>query len=76
MSTAESPLNDQEKAVVQALRGLQFGSVEVVVHDGRIVEVNQKRKVRFQEQGAKAARPHPESFQAHRTSGGSKEKNE
>jgi hypothetical protein len=49
MSTTESPLNDQEKTVLQALRGLQFGSVEVVVHDGRIVEVNQKRKVRFQE---------------------------
>jgi hypothetical protein len=49
MSTTEAPLNDQEKTVLQALRGLQFGSVEVVVHDGRIVEVNQKRKVRFQE---------------------------
>ena len=49
MSTTELPLNDQEKTVLQALRGLQFGSVEVVVHDGRIVEVNQKRKVRFQE---------------------------
>jgi len=49
MSTTEAPLNDQEKMVLQALRGLQFGSVEVVVHDGRIVEVNQKRKVRFQE---------------------------
>jgi hypothetical protein len=49
MSTAGAPLNDQEKTVLQALRGLQFGSVEVVVHDGRIVEVNQKRKVRFQE---------------------------
>jgi|GEM_PF-1718988 len=74
MSTTEAPLNDQEKAVLQALRSLQFGSVEVVVHDGRIVEVNQKRKVRFQEQGARPSRPLPETFHPHRTSGGSKEK--
>jgi hypothetical protein len=42
-------LSAQEQAVLKAVRGLEFGSVEVVVHDGRIVEVNQKRKVRFQD---------------------------
>lgn len=48
MSIPES-LTEQEAAVVKAVRGLQFGSVEVVVHDGRIVEVQQKKKVRFQD---------------------------
>ena len=33
-------------AVLNALRGLRFGSIEVVVHNGRIVQVERREKVR------------------------------
>ncbi|MDX6767256.1 MAG: YezD family protein [Candidatus Methylacidiphilales bacterium] len=52
MTESATHLNPQELTVVQAIRGLQFGSVEVVIHEGRIVEVNQKRKVRFADAAA------------------------
>jgi hypothetical protein len=29
------------------LRGLKFGSVELTVHDGRIVQIERKERVRF-----------------------------
>jgi hypothetical protein len=36
-----------ERTVRQAVRGLRFGSVEVLVHDGRVVQVETRAKVRF-----------------------------
>ncbi len=38
-----------EKRVLAALRGLRFGSVEVVVHDGRIVQIERREKVRLED---------------------------
>ena len=32
-----------------ALRGLRYGSVEVVVHEGRVVQIERREKVRFDE---------------------------
>jgi hypothetical protein len=34
-------------AVLNALRGLRFGSIEVVIHNGRIVQVERREKVRI-----------------------------
>lgn len=34
-------------AVLNALRGIRFGSVEVVIHNGRIVQVERREKVRI-----------------------------
>jgi hypothetical protein len=31
----------------QAVKGLRYGSVEVVVHDGRVVQIETREKVRF-----------------------------
>jgi hypothetical protein len=43
--------NESEPAWVRALRravkGLRYGSVEVLVHDGRVVQVETREKVRF-----------------------------
>jgi len=39
------PVEEQE--VLKALRDLQFGVVEVVVHDRRITEIRQTRKTRL-----------------------------
>jgi hypothetical protein len=35
------------RRVLDALAGLRFGSVEVVVHDGRIVQIERREKVRL-----------------------------
>lgn len=34
-------------SIVRALCGIRFGSVEVVVHDGRIVQIERKEKFRL-----------------------------
>jgi hypothetical protein len=36
-----------EQAVRRAVAGIRYGSVEVLVHDGRVVQVETRRKVRF-----------------------------
>lgn len=36
-----------ERAVRRAVKGLRYGSVEVLVHDGRVVQVETREKVRF-----------------------------
>jgi hypothetical protein len=39
------------RAVLRAVRSVQFGSVEIVIHDGRVVQVETREKVRFDEAG-------------------------
>ena len=38
---------DARDAVLGAIAGLRFGSVEVVVHDGRVVQIIRTEKVRI-----------------------------
>ncbi|TAN49932.1 MAG: DUF2292 domain-containing protein [Methylococcaceae bacterium] len=33
--------------VLNALQGIQYGSVEVTIHDGRIVQIERKEKLRL-----------------------------
>ncbi len=33
--------------IVEALQGIRFGAVEIVIHDGRVVQIERKEKVRF-----------------------------
>ncbi len=33
--------------VLEALNGIHYGSVEVIIHDSRIVQIERKEKVRF-----------------------------
>ena len=49
--TAESIGTDWERAVVEAIRALRYGSVEIVVHEGRVVQIETREKVRFDEAG-------------------------
>jgi hypothetical protein len=42
---------DWERAVVEAIRALRYGSVEIVVHEGRVVQIETREKVRFDEAG-------------------------
>ena len=49
--TVERLDTDWERAVVEAIRALRFGSVEIVVHEGRVVQIETREKVRFDEAG-------------------------
>ncbi|MBK9132576.1 MAG: YezD family protein [Gammaproteobacteria bacterium] len=43
----------------ETLGSLRFGSIEIVVHDGRVVQIDRKEKLRFQsasEHGPQGAR--------------------
>ena len=42
-----SELSVREQRVLEALRALRFGSVEIVIHDGEVVQIERKEKLRF-----------------------------
>ena len=44
-----------EQAVLQALRDLRFGSVEIVVHDSRVVQIERREKLRVELEPARRA---------------------
>lgn len=46
-----------QRAVLSAVQGLRFGSVEIVVHEGRVVQVETREKVRFDGAGRLPTRP-------------------
>lgn len=48
-ATTPGPLNDGERAVIEALREIAFGEVEVTIHNARIVQITRSQKFRFQE---------------------------
>lgn len=37
-----------EDTIMQALRDLRYGSVEIVVHDSKIVQIERREKVRVE----------------------------
>ncbi len=61
-----------ERAVRQAVRSLRYGSVEVQVHDGRVVQVETREKVRFADDRRPDDRRRNEENEgrAHRNPGG------
>lgn len=45
---AKSSLPTQvEQEILRAISGLAFGSVEIVIHDSKVVQIERKEKVRF-----------------------------
>ena len=38
---------EAEQELLHALKGIRFGSVEIIIHDSRIVQIERKEKVRF-----------------------------
>jgi len=59
MSTNNIEIEDNEpptedswpRRVLEAIRGIRYGSVEVVIHDARIVQIERRERVRFEETG-------------------------
>jgi hypothetical protein len=44
------------REIAAALRGLRYGTVELVVHDARVVQLERRERVRFDERAARKAR--------------------
>ena len=38
---------DVDQAIRLALKGIRFGSVEIIVHDSKVVQIERKEKTRF-----------------------------
>lgn len=41
-----------EREILQAVREVRFGAVEIVAHDGRVMEIRQTKKVRIPSESA------------------------
>ena len=46
-SAAMPALLEHEREVLEALRAIQFGTLEITVHQSRIVQITRSEKVRF-----------------------------
>jgi hypothetical protein len=46
-NSVEPAITPRETSVLDALRKIRFGSVEVIIHDGEVVQIERKEKVRF-----------------------------
>lgn len=51
MTTTLPPVDDQDHSSIlheigRVLRGLRFGAVEITVHNGQIVQIERKEKIR------------------------------
>jgi hypothetical protein len=44
----ESDSEKAEAAILKAIRSIRYGSVEVIIHDSRIVQIECKKKIRVQ----------------------------
>lgn len=51
-AAASGPLNTTplEERILAALEGLQFGAVEITVHEGKVVQIERREKFRFPSQ--------------------------
>jgi len=45
---APTPRTAAEEAILHAVRALRYGAVEVTIHDGRVVQIETKEKLRFE----------------------------
>lgn len=45
--TPDAPLSDIETSIVRQLRSLRFGALEIQVHDARVVQIERRERVRF-----------------------------
>jgi hypothetical protein len=72
ISVDTTEIDAWERVVRDAIRRLRYGSVEVLVHDGRVVQVETREKVRFADERRPDNRRRNESNdgRSHRKPGG------
>jgi len=51
-ASQEAQKNRIEQEILGAIRGISYGSVEVIIHDSRIVQILRKEKLRFDQKAA------------------------
>ncbi len=61
--TSVSPANVSDlplEEIARAVRQIRFGSVEIVIHDSRVVQIERREKVRFDKTSCAthSGRPH------------------
>ena len=44
-----------EQTILRALKDLRFGSVEIVVHDSKVVQIERREKVRVEQEPSRRA---------------------
>ena len=42
-----------QEEILRAVRNVRYGSVEITIHDAKVVQVERREKIRFQEQREK-----------------------
>lgn len=42
-----------ENEIIRAIHGIRFGSVEIIVHDSKVIQIERKEKVRFEKNAVK-----------------------
>ena len=47
LSTATTAATALEREILEAVRAIRYGSVEIVIHDSKVVQVVRTEKVRF-----------------------------
>ncbi|HVZ28984.1 MAG TPA: YezD family protein [Asticcacaulis sp.] len=47
----DSGLTEVERHILQSLQQIRFGTLEVVIHDSRVVQIEKSEKVRFDIKG-------------------------
>jgi hypothetical protein len=45
--SADLSASEPEREILRAIREVRFGTIEVVVHEGRLMEIRQTKKVRL-----------------------------
>ncbi len=53
--TAESKAtrSTAEEEILRAVQNVRYGSVEITIHDAKVVQVERREKIRFQDQKEK-----------------------
>jgi hypothetical protein len=46
--TSNAPEQELERQILFALKGIRYGSVEIVIHDSKVVQIERKEKFRFE----------------------------
>ena len=44
---SHEPSADMKTMLIEAIKGIRYGSVEIVIHDSKIVQIERKEKVRI-----------------------------
>lgn len=53
-SIADKERNSEiEQQILRAVKSIRYGSVEVIIHDSKVVQIDRKEKIRLDKNGAK-----------------------